>query len=331
MLVALDQGGQVINLLCLKTSQIAELKTQHLVFPACRQRVYLKHGQVRMPHFAHVRLLSCAYNSENESFQHLSLKKDLFYWFAKTAQVSVEQFLPELQQIPDLLVNDKLAVEVQCSMLSVAKLQERTKGYLSKDYQVIWLTGKKLWLGHRLTVLKQQFLNFSLHVGFYYWEIDDQKKELRLNYLIHEDITGSLHYLVQHFAFGSGELLTILRQPFLKTGSELRVQPKHDIANYIRRQLHYKHPKWLKIQELYYHHGQHILADKQDMNQVCPVGLNYLTYQFEGIKVPEFCQVTKPIKSYYHQFIDYQHTHRDAPLYSPLVYATFFDGNLKRI
>ena len=39
MLVALDQGGQVINLLCLKTSQIAELKTQHLVCPACRQRV----------------------------------------------------------------------------------------------------------------------------------------------------------------------------------------------------------------------------------------------------------------------------------------------------
>ena len=330
MLIALDKSGQVINLLCLKTSEVADLKTQYLLCPACQQRVYLKQGKIRMPHFAHVTLLSCAYNSENESFQHLSLKKALFYWFAKTAHVTVEQFLPELQQIPDLLVNDKLAVEVQCSMLSVARLRERTKGYQSKHYQVIWLTGEKLWLGKRLTGLKQQFLNFSLHVGFYYWEIDHSKKELRLNYLIHEDITGRLHYLVQQFAFGSGDLLTILRQPFLKTGSELRVQQKQDIAAYIRRQLHYKHPKWLKIQEVYYHHGQHILAGKQDMNQVFPVGLNYLTYQHEGMKVPEFCQIIRPIKSYYQQFISYQHTHQNAPLYSPLVYATVFEGDLKR-
>lgn len=330
MLVAVDKNGQVINLLCMKTTEVANLKTQHLLCPACQKRVYLKHGKVRMPHFAHVTLLTCAYQTENESFQHLSLKKELFYWFSKTAHVTVEQFLPKLQQIPDLLVNDKLAVEVQCSTLSVARLRERTKGYQSSDYQVIWLTGKSLWLGQRLTALKQQFLNFSLHAGFYYWEIDHQKKELRLKYLIHEDITGRLHYLVQHFAFGSGELLTILRQPFLKTGAQLRVPSKQNIATYIRRQLNYKHPKWLKIQELYYRHGQNILAKNQETQQVFPVGLNYLTYQFEGISVPEFCQVTRPIKSYYQKFISYQQMYPNAPLYSPLTYADFFDSNLKR-
>lgn len=78
MLIALDKSGQVINLLCLKTSEVADLKTQYLLCPACQQRVYLKQGKIRMPHFAHVTLLSCAYNSENESFQHLSLKKPSF-------------------------------------------------------------------------------------------------------------------------------------------------------------------------------------------------------------------------------------------------------------
>lgn len=280
MLVAIDDSGQVINLLRVKPSELTGLKDKVLFCSACKSRVYFKNGEIRSPHFAHISLLSCAYASENESFQHLALKKALFYWFSKTEHVTLEAFLPELQQIPDLLVNDKLAVEVQCSALSVKRLRARTKGYHTKNYQVLWLTGKELWLGNRLTALKQQLLNFSEHVGFYYWEIDHQKKELRLNYLIHEDITGKLHYLVQHFAFGSAKLLDILRLPYKKLDSQLSVALKGDMYAYMIRQLYYKHPKWLSIQEIYYQHGQNILSFNKIGNPVFPIGLNYFTYPF---------------------------------------------------
>lgn len=176
MLVAVDENRQVINLLRMRRSEIASLKMKYLSCPACKSQVYLKKGEIRIPHFAHVRLITCAYESENESFQHLALKKSLFHWFSKTEDVAVEQFLPELQQIPDLFVNGKLAIEVQCSPLPVQRLCARTKGYQTHGYQVLWLTGKALWLGDRLTILKQQLLNFSQQVGFYYWEIDHQKK-----------------------------------------------------------------------------------------------------------------------------------------------------------
>lgn len=327
MLVAVDESGQVINLLRIKLSELGSLKDKHLFCPACKSQVYFKKGEIRSPHFAHVSLLSCVYASENESFQHLALKKVLFYWFSKTEHVTIEAFLPELQQIPDLLVNDKLAVEVQCSTLSVKRLCTRTKGYQARNYYVLWLTGKALWLGNRLTALKQQLLNFSEHVGFYYWEVDYQKRELRLNYLIHEDITGKLHYLVQHFAFGSAKLLDILRLPFKKLDSQLSVVLNLDRCDYIRRQLYYKHPKWLKIQELYYQHGQNILTFNKVGNPVFPIGLNYFTCPFEGLKVPEFCQITRDIKPYYQQFISYQDLYPNSILYSPLAYAKFFEGH----
>lgn len=100
-----------------------------------------------------------------------------------------------------------------------------------------------------------------------------------------------------------------------------------DIYVYMKQQLHYKQPKWLKIQEIYYQHGQNVLSFKTSSNAVFPIGLNYLTYQFEGIKVPELCQVTMGLRAYYEQFIAYQIVHEESTLYSPLSYASFFDSN----
>ena len=48
-------------------------------------------------------------------------------------------------------------------------------------------------------LLQAGFLYFSQNRGFHLWELDLAKKELRLQYLIHEDLRGRLHYQTEVF------------------------------------------------------------------------------------------------------------------------------------
>ncbi|NON23537.1 competence protein CoiA, partial [Klebsiella pneumoniae] len=93
-------------------------------------------------------------------------------------------------QIADVFVNGNLALEVQCSPLPQKVLKERSEGYRSQGYQVLWLLGQKLWLKERLTRLQQGFLYFSQNMGFYVLELDKEKQVLRLKYLIYQDLRG---------------------------------------------------------------------------------------------------------------------------------------------
>ena len=95
-------------------------------------------------------------------------------------------------------------------------LKERSEGYRSQGYQVLWLLGEKLWLKERLTRLQEGFLYFSQNMGFYVWEVDKEKQLLRLKYLIHQDLRGKLHYQIKEFPYGHGGLLEILRLPYKK-------------------------------------------------------------------------------------------------------------------
>ncbi len=84
---------------------------------------------------------------------------------------------------------------------------------------------------------------FSMNMGFHLWELDDEKKELRLRYLIHEDLRGKVHCLTKVFPFGEGNLLDILRLPFAKQAlSHLTCPLDRDLPRYIAQQLYYKSP-----------------------------------------------------------------------------------------
>ncbi|QIW51920.1 competence protein CoiA [Lactococcus raffinolactis] len=324
MLVAVNEAEQIINLLEFSKSDLTELVGQFLRCPACKSQVRLKNGHVKMPHFAHVNLAACQYYSENESLQHLILKKRLYHWFKQTEQVKIEHFLPELQQTPDLLVNETIAIEIQCSHLSIQRLRERTETYRAHGYTVLWLMGKDLWLGQHLTQLKQQLLYLTQNAGFYYWELDLQREKIRLNYLCHEDLIGRLHYLQREFSFDVGNLLEVLRTPFAASSAKLTDQLSQDIPAFIRSQLYYQNPKWLKIQEKYYQNGQNLMTFKNFPIKLYPIGLNLLTHQFEGVVEPDFCQITSDISRYYHHFLAYP---QDDGVYPPGFYARAETGD----
>ncbi|MFM0785836.1 competence protein CoiA [Streptococcus suis] len=309
MLVALDEDGQVFNVLENPAPQ------GRFCCPGCGGLVRYKSGKVLRSHFAHVTLRDCTYFSENESAQHLSLKSCLYSWLIKAEQVDLEKCLPQIGQIADLLVNDHLVVEVQCSSLPISRLQARTKAYYVAGYQVVWLLGKDLWLKGRLTNLHKQFLYFSMNMGFHLWELDDEKKELRLRYLIHEDLRGKVHCLTKVFPFGEGNLLEILRLPFAKQAlSYFTCSVDQDLLDYVAKQLYYRVPKWMSLQAEAYQQGKNLLS--QSLDDFYPqIRLPRSAIGFAQIK-----QDLTPIYQAFDLFYDKAKDKRKQILYPPIIY-----------
>ncbi|HFI0641450.1 TPA: competence protein CoiA [Streptococcus suis] len=309
MLVALDEDRQIFNLLENPAPQ------GRYSCPGCGGLVRYKSGKVLRSHFAHVALRDCSYFSENESTQHLSLKSCLYRWLINEEQVELEKCLPELGQIADLFVNDRLVLEVQCSSLPISRLQLRTQAYREAGYLVLWLLGKDLWLKDRLTKLHKQFLSFSMNMGFHLWELDNEKKELRLRYLIHEDLRGKVHCLTKVFPFGQGNLLDILRFPFSKQIlSSMTCPMDEDLPRYIAQQLYYKSPKWLALQAEAYGRGENLLTK---------AALDW----YPHIRLPRsaigFAQIPKDLSPVYQAFDHYYAGVKDKRIqavYPPAVY-----------
>lgn len=309
MLVARDKNGKLINLL-------TELPMKADFFcPVCQSAVRLKNGNVMRPHFAHITLQTCYFNSENESNEHLSLKAELFASLSKTEKVVVEEAMPELGQIADLLVNEKLALEVQCSRLSEKRLRERTISYRQHDFQVLWLLGEKLWLGKRLSNLHKQLLYFSKNMGFHIWELDAKKREVRLKYLIYEDIFGNIYHQTKTCSF-DGDLMAFFRLPYAKQATTYyKVEQRRQVGLFIQKQLMARNPRWLRQQELAYSQGRNLIAQTD-------------TEFFPQVRPPEakggFCQIQNDLTLFREAFFQYYQNQENKTvqnLYPPDFYV----------
>ena len=310
MLQARNHKGQMINLL-----QEIPAERQEFFCPLCQNPVRLRQGEVMRAHFAHVSLKNCHFFSENESQEHLALKEMLYQvLLAKGEEVALEAPIKEVSQVADVLVNRRIALEVQCSRLSLKRLKERTLAYHQAGYYVCWLLGKELWLKDRLTALHRHLLYFSKNMGFYLWELDLDFSQIRLKYLIHEDLRGKVHYLKKSWSL-SDFSLAVLRLPFFKQPlSCLEVKVDKEIKTYIQRQLFYGSKRWLKEQEVCYLKGQNLL--NQDLNAFFP-----------QVRPPSleagFLQVQEQIGWYYQHFLAYYQRQKEKQrqiLYPPAFY-----------
>lgn len=316
MFVARDVKGKLVNAL------ENDVTKQAYTCPACGGGLRLRQGQSIRTHFAHESLRDCMAIFENESPEHLGNKEALYHWGKKDNKVAVEYSLPKIQQIADVLVNGKLALEVQCSPLSQKLLGDRSQGYRSQGYQVIWLLGEKLWLKERLTQLQRGFLYFSQNMGFYAWELDLKKQVLRLKYLLHQDLRGKLHFQVKEFPYGKGNLLEILRFPYQKQKlPRFAVVQDSTICHYIRQQLYYQTPYWMKKQEEAYHQGDNLL--NRQLDDWYP--------QVRPIESGDFLQIETDLTSYYRNFQAYYQKNpknNRQKLYPPAFYHLYFSKNV---
>lgn len=311
MLIARNQEGNLVS--ALETSL---QRKESYSCPGCQGVVLLRHGQVMCPHFAHKSLQDCQFFSENESPQHLSLKAALYKSLVNHGEkVSIEKVLSEMGQIADLFVGDFLALEVQCSRLSQQRLRERTCAYHQAGYEVRWLLGEELWLNGRLTDLQRDFLCFTAKIGFHLWELDWKREEIRLKYLIYEDIFGKVYYLTKAWSL-TENLMTVLRFPYQAEQVETyQVTQRNNVSHVIQRELMGKNQRWMRRQEEAYLKGMNLLSlSDQDF--------------FPQVRFPEskqgFVQIRQSLEGFEKLFKQYyrkRHFSYRQTLYPPTFYA----------
>lgn len=114
--------------------------------PTCESKMIYKHGEFKVPHFAHVE--SCTTKltySHPETEEHLNGKIEIYNWL-KTQDVTnlkLEAWIPETKQRPDIYFeyeNERYVIEYQCSPIAT-KYAERHRLYELAGIRDIWILG----------------------------------------------------------------------------------------------------------------------------------------------------------------------------------------------
>jgi competence protein CoiA len=108
----------------------------------CRQTVTLRKGEIKAPHFAHVPPVTCEYGT-GESEMHRRCKIALYESLSAHPNVRKCEMERDLGTVrPDVsayIGGVPVAIEVQLSNLSLARIQYRTAEYARKGIYVLWL------------------------------------------------------------------------------------------------------------------------------------------------------------------------------------------------
>jgi len=134
-------------------------------------------------HFRHKSGASHDWKPETQA--HLNMKRDLMdlalsYGYPCELEVKIPH--EGVYRIADILIQEKIVVECQCSRISIKEYEERTRFYQDNNYQIIWLLGDRGTTGLDLRI-HQDFFDV-----FYYFEdnIDnDEGTALTLKDLIY--------------------------------------------------------------------------------------------------------------------------------------------------
>ena len=178
-----------------------------------------------------------------------------------------------------------------------------------------WLLGEELWLNGRLTDLQRDFLYFTAKIGFHLWELDWKREEIRLKYLIYEDIFGKVYYLTKAWPL-TENLMTVLRFPYQAEQVETyQVTQRKKVSHVIQRELIGKNPRWMRRQEKAYLKG---------MNLLCLSDQDF----FPQVRFPEskqgFVQIRQSLEGFEKLFKQYyrkRHFSYRQTLYPPTFYA----------
>jgi len=151
------------------------MNSEHYYCPSCRELVILKRVYKVKAHFAH-RSHSLCIHAKGESQLHYQMKYHIAQSYLLHGQkVEIEPFLTDIQQYPDLLINDKFVIELQLSTIPFNIIKQRTKGLMSVGKHVIWLLQGLQFSRNQLTLT--QFQSSFIHPEqrtLYEW--DDREK-----------------------------------------------------------------------------------------------------------------------------------------------------------
>ncbi|MBF2260875.1 competence protein CoiA [Staphylococcus capitis] len=164
MLIAMNRMNERVLAKNAKRNQIYRC-------PYCLGEVILRHGVKVIPHFANkVKSTRPCYKAE--TYNHYQLKMLLAQKFkAMNYDVDIEPFFKCIKQYPDLVINQRHAIEIQCSTISTTEIIERTLGLKSIGLKVYWIINdvKKRGDFIELTQFQTTFIN-PIHRTLITWD-----------------------------------------------------------------------------------------------------------------------------------------------------------------
>ncbi|MGW9856416.1 competence protein CoiA [Staphylococcus hominis] len=132
MLVAINRNNETVY-------AYQAIITEEYRCPYCKEKLLLKKGLKKIPHFAHVyqSKRKCA---KNETEKHYYVKFLIAQRLKKHhLNVEIEPYFSKIMQYPDILVNAKVAIEVQFSRISMKEIKTRSRGFKQIGITVIWI------------------------------------------------------------------------------------------------------------------------------------------------------------------------------------------------
>lgn len=219
---------------------------QHLVFanhaikgskytcPHCESKMILKKGEVNAPHFAHCKTTS-NFCSKGETQAHYILKYELALKLSRIGfHVQIEPYIAGIYQYPDLIINKKVAIEIQFSKITISTVKKRSKGLLCNGYKVIWIIPNPYYdpLKHILILTKYERTFIDVNTKrLFTW--DSTFKQLYM-YQIYNFIGGK-RYLAHKIKLGIKDIEFMFRQHKVEDFTH-DIKLKHNmIQHYINR------------------------------------------------------------------------------------------------
>lgn len=225
MIQAMNSNGEIVQ------AQFAERNTDYYC-PVCQQKVVLRRGEMKIPHFSHISTHDCFSNVyRKESLSHLQGKYMLYRMFG-AHQASLEYFISEIEQIPDILLKEGVALELQLSVIPVRIVASRTAGYHSLDMKVCWITDyRSLKIEEDILILnyfQQSLIYYPSHTLFVLDIAGETLYALKI-----QQVVGRFKYKVQRFTVQSKEeLFHHMIHSLLRSAH--KVMNDRDVQQYVR-------------------------------------------------------------------------------------------------
>jgi len=136
-----------------------------------------------------------SFNKINERSTHVQGKILIATTLTKYLAVNVEleHFFPEIQQRPDIWVQQHVAVEYQCAKIDVQTLEQRVSGYQQVGVQNIWILGGD-YLDTKIRRKHLKFLSYSGDLGYYLLMLNSEKRQFTFFYQI--ELVGPFSQIV---------------------------------------------------------------------------------------------------------------------------------------
>ena len=172
----------MLNKKRIEASQMTD-KDLEYVCPFCKEKMILvKPYEKIVDHFRHYN--RCEFETEPETREHVNGKKILYDLFSSCKNIRSCEIEPKLAfgRFPDLLLNKKVAVEFQCSTISLREFMERTEEYTRNKIYILWIFGTKhFFRSHEdKDAVKVRFVEKKAHMIYYghVFYLDNETEEL---------------------------------------------------------------------------------------------------------------------------------------------------------